>query len=98
MKVRQVRLLFFILEGSSGARCDLGVLRGFLPLPLGFSASVLENSLLPTTSATSRGSGREFQEFCPTILQQLDSRACSSENQENEESRQTEEEAQLGGR
>ncbi|XP_032491530.1 zinc transporter ZIP14 isoform X1 [Phocoena sinus] len=35
--------------------------------------------------------GREFQEFCPTILQQLDSRACSSENQENEENEQTEE-------
>ena len=34
---------------------------------------------------------REFQEFCPTILQQLDSRACSSENQENEENEQTEE-------
>ncbi|XP_004685462.1 PREDICTED: zinc transporter ZIP14 [Condylura cristata] len=33
----------------------------------------------------------EFQEFCPTILQQLDSRACSSENQENEENEQTEE-------
>lgn len=33
----------------------------------------------------------EFQEFCPTILQQLDSRACSSENQENEEDEQTEE-------
>ncbi|XP_058513511.1 metal cation symporter ZIP14 isoform X2 [Ochotona princeps] len=32
---------------------------------------------------------REFQEFCPTILQQLDSRACSSENQENEENEQT---------
>ncbi|XP_020025382.2 metal cation symporter ZIP14 isoform X2 [Castor canadensis] len=34
---------------------------------------------------------REFQEFCPTILQQLDSRACTSENQENEENEQTEE-------
>lgn len=33
----------------------------------------------------------EFQEFCPTILQQLDSRACSPENQENEENEQTEE-------
>ncbi|XP_059034440.1 metal cation symporter ZIP14 [Mustela lutreola] len=33
----------------------------------------------------------EFQEFCPTILQQLDSRACASENQENEEDEQTEE-------
>lgn len=33
----------------------------------------------------------ELQEFCPTILQQLDSRACSSENQENEEDEQTEE-------
>ncbi|XP_071068799.1 metal cation symporter ZIP14 isoform X2 [Dasypus novemcinctus] len=33
----------------------------------------------------------EFQEFCPTILQQLDSRACTSENQENEENEQTEE-------
>ncbi|XP_006864458.1 PREDICTED: zinc transporter ZIP14 isoform X2 [Chrysochloris asiatica] len=33
----------------------------------------------------------EFQEFCPTILQQLDSKACTSENQENEENEQTEE-------
>lgn len=33
----------------------------------------------------------EFQEFCPTILQQLDSRACTSENQENKENEQTEE-------
>ncbi|XP_012889911.1 PREDICTED: zinc transporter ZIP14 isoform X1 [Dipodomys ordii] len=33
----------------------------------------------------------EFQEFCPTILQQLDSRACASENQENEENEQTKE-------
>uniref|UniRef100_G1PGD0 Metal cation symporter ZIP14 n=1 Tax=Myotis lucifugus TaxID=59463 RepID=G1PGD0_MYOLU len=33
----------------------------------------------------------EFQDFCPTILQQLDSQACSSENQENEENEQTEE-------
>ena len=35
----------------------------------------------------------EFQDFCPTILQQLDSRACASENQENEEDEQT----QAGG-
>ncbi|XP_057577880.1 metal cation symporter ZIP14 isoform X3 [Hippopotamus amphibius kiboko] len=42
-------------------------------------------------SDQSRIGGREFQEFCPTILQQLDSRACSSENQENEENEQTEE-------
>ncbi|XP_006884893.1 PREDICTED: zinc transporter ZIP14 [Elephantulus edwardii] len=34
---------------------------------------------------------REFQEFCPTILQQLDSKACTAENQENEENEQTEE-------
>ncbi|XP_023570359.1 zinc transporter ZIP14 isoform X3 [Octodon degus] len=33
----------------------------------------------------------EFQEFCPTVLQQLNSRACSAENQENEENEQTEE-------
>lgn len=33
----------------------------------------------------------EFQDFCPTILQQLDSRACSSENQKDEEKEQTEE-------
>lgn len=33
----------------------------------------------------------EFQEFCPTILQQLDSRACTSPNQENEENEQSEE-------
>lgn len=33
----------------------------------------------------------EFQEFCPTILQQLDSQACTSDHQENEENEQTEE-------
>ncbi|KAH0623127.1 hypothetical protein JD844_031111 [Phrynosoma platyrhinos] len=33
----------------------------------------------------------EFQEFCPTILQQLESRACLSENLENEEDERTEE-------
>ncbi|KAH0518489.1 Zinc transporter ZIP14 [Microtus ochrogaster] len=33
----------------------------------------------------------EFQEFCPTILQQLDSRACTSPNQETEENEQSEE-------
>ncbi|KFQ63885.1 Zinc transporter ZIP14, partial [Pelecanus crispus] len=34
---------------------------------------------------------REFKEFCPTILQQLESGACASENMENEENEQTEE-------
>ncbi|XP_051667793.1 metal cation symporter ZIP14 isoform X1 [Manacus candei] len=34
---------------------------------------------------------REFKEFCPTILQQLESGACASENLENEENEQTEE-------
>ncbi|XP_053222998.1 metal cation symporter ZIP14 isoform X1 [Podarcis raffonei] len=33
----------------------------------------------------------EFREFCPTILQQLESRACTSENLENEEDERTEE-------
>ncbi|XP_036745021.1 metal cation symporter ZIP14 isoform X2 [Manis pentadactyla] len=42
-------------------------------------------------SDQSRIGRREFQEFCPAVLQQLDSRACSSENQENEENEQTEE-------
>ncbi|XP_058406536.1 metal cation symporter ZIP14 isoform X5 [Diceros bicornis minor] len=42
-------------------------------------------------SEQSRIGTREFREFCPTVLQQLDSRACSSENQENEENEQTEE-------
>lgn len=42
-------------------------------------------------SNQSRIGRKEFQEFCPTILQQLDSRACSSENQENEENEKTEE-------
>ncbi|XP_074837823.1 metal cation symporter ZIP14 isoform X2 [Carettochelys insculpta] len=34
---------------------------------------------------------REFQAFCPTILQQLESQACTAENLENEENEQTEE-------
>ncbi|XP_054216200.1 metal cation symporter ZIP14 isoform X2 [Homo sapiens] len=42
-------------------------------------------------SEQSRIGSSELQEFCPTILQQLDSRACTSENQENEENEQTEE-------
>ncbi|XP_066207537.1 metal cation symporter ZIP14 isoform X2 [Saccopteryx leptura] len=42
-------------------------------------------------SNQSRIGKSEFQSFCPTILQQLDSRACFSENQENEENEQTEE-------
>lgn len=33
----------------------------------------------------------EFREFCPTILQQLDSQACTAENQTNKENEQTEE-------
>ncbi|XP_061449302.1 metal cation symporter ZIP14 isoform X2 [Rhineura floridana] len=33
----------------------------------------------------------KFQEFCPTILQQLETRACMSENLENEEDERTEE-------
>ncbi|XP_037669388.1 metal cation symporter ZIP14 isoform X1 [Choloepus didactylus] len=33
----------------------------------------------------------EFQEFCPTILQQLDAQACTAENKENEENERTEE-------
>lgn len=39
-------------------------------------------------SAVGRG---EFKEFCPTILQQLESGACAAENLENEENEQTEE-------
>nr|XP_044986884.1 metal cation symporter ZIP14 isoform X2 [Jaculus jaculus] len=42
-------------------------------------------------SEQSRIGRSEFQEFCPTVLQQLDSRACTSENQENKENEQTEE-------
>ncbi|XP_013369271.1 PREDICTED: zinc transporter ZIP14 isoform X1 [Chinchilla lanigera] len=42
-------------------------------------------------SNESRIGRNELQEFCPTVLQQLDSRACSAENQENEENEQTEE-------
>lgn len=33
----------------------------------------------------------EFQEFCPTVLQQLESQACTSENQKSEENEETEE-------
>ncbi|XP_012998980.1 metal cation symporter ZIP14 isoform X2 [Cavia porcellus] len=40
-------------------------------------------------SNESRIGRNEFQEFCPTILQQLDSQACSLKNQENEENKQT---------
>uniref|UniRef100_A0A5F9DBQ2 Metal cation symporter ZIP14 n=1 Tax=Oryctolagus cuniculus TaxID=9986 RepID=A0A5F9DBQ2_RABIT len=40
-------------------------------------------------SEQSRIGRRELQEFCPTVLQQLDSRACTSENQGNKEDEQT---------
>lgn len=43
-------------------------------------------------SETSRLDGRGLQEFCPTILQQLETRACGAENQENEEDEQAQEE------
>ncbi|XP_049721905.1 metal cation symporter ZIP14 isoform X1 [Elephas maximus indicus] len=42
-------------------------------------------------SEESRIGRTKFQEFCPTILQQLDIQACTSKNQEKEESEQTEE-------
>ncbi|XP_039378268.1 metal cation symporter ZIP14 isoform X3 [Mauremys reevesii] len=42
-------------------------------------------------SEGSRVGPSKFQEFCPTILQQLESQACTAENLENEENEQTEE-------
>lgn len=42
-------------------------------------------------SNQSRIGRAEFQEFCPTILQQIDSRACSSENLKSTEDEPTEE-------
>ncbi|XP_069070126.1 metal cation symporter ZIP14 isoform X1 [Pleurodeles waltl] len=42
-------------------------------------------------SAGSRIDGPVLQGFCPTILQQLESRACTAENLENEENERTEE-------
>ncbi|XP_078522432.1 metal cation symporter ZIP14-like isoform X1 [Lissotriton helveticus] len=42
-------------------------------------------------SAGSRIDKAGLQDFCPTILQQLESRACTAENLENEENERTEE-------
>lgn len=68
----------------------LGSKEAFCPSPFQcFSSGALFAA--HNFSNQSRIGRKEFQEFCPTILQQLDSRACSSENQENEENEQTEE-------
>ncbi|KAK6468395.1 metal cation symporter ZIP14 isoform X2 [Huso huso] len=55
-----------------------------------FSSSALFSA--HNLSETSRLDGRGLQEFCPTILQQLETRACGAENQENEEDEQAQEE------
>lgn len=80
------------------------VLRGCLLLPLSQCFSSGDLFAAHNFSEQSRIGMKEFREFCPTVLQQLDSRACSSENQENEENEQTDEgrpstiEGELGGK
>ncbi|KFO71529.1 Zinc transporter ZIP14, partial [Cuculus canorus] len=53
--------------------------------------SSIELFAIHNLSESSSVGHSEFKEFCPTILQQLESRACASENLENEENEQTEE-------
>uniref|UniRef100_A0A8U7P6S8 Metal cation symporter ZIP14 n=1 Tax=Corvus moneduloides TaxID=1196302 RepID=A0A8U7P6S8_CORMO len=61
----------------------------FLSLPQCFSS--VELFAIHNLSEGSPVGHSEFKEFCPTILQQLESGACASENLENEENEQTEE-------
>ncbi|XP_019497541.1 PREDICTED: zinc transporter ZIP14 isoform X1 [Hipposideros armiger] len=76
---------------------DVGVGRNNVTQPLqgqrNLSTCFSSGALFAVHNFTnqSRIEKSDFKEFCPTILQQLDSRACSSENQENEENEQTEE-------
>ncbi|KFQ33640.1 Zinc transporter ZIP14, partial [Merops nubicus] len=69
-------------------RLDVGVGPANLHLPLSSPAQCFSSVELFAIHNLSEGSavGRgEFREFCPTILQQLESGACASENLENEE-------------
>lgn len=59
------------------------------PLPQCFSS--VELFAIHNLSEGSAVGHSEFKEFCPTILQQLESGACASEKLENEENEQTEE-------
>lgn len=68
------------------------MLRAFLPTPLLFQCfSSGELFAAHNFSEQSQIGTSEFREFCPTILQQLDSQACTAENQTNKENEQTEE-------
>lgn len=68
----------------------MGILKvSFSSLTQCFSSSELFAT--HNLSEGSRIGQSELKEFCPTILQQLESRACTSENLENEENEQTEE-------
>ncbi|XP_071435375.1 metal cation symporter ZIP14 isoform X3 [Pithys albifrons albifrons] len=78
-------------------RLDVGVGHANLsqtpqqPLNLSRCFSSVELFAIHNLSEGSAVGHKEFKEFCPTILQQLESRACASENLENEENEQTEE-------
>lgn len=68
-----------------------GVLRHVLVSSLPQCFSSVELFAIHNLSEGSTVGHSEFKEFCPTILQQLESGACASENLENEENEQTEE-------
>ncbi|KAM9609775.1 metal cation symporter ZIP14 isoform 3-T7 [Morphnus guianensis] len=68
-----------------------GVLRHVLVSSLPQCFSSVELFAIHNLSEGSAVGHSEFKEFCPTILQQLESGACASENLENEENEQTEE-------
>lgn len=89
LTLQQLKALLNHLDVGVGRDNVTQTLQGQRNLSTCFSSGALFAA--HNFSNQSRIGRNEFQEFCPTILQQLDSRACSSENQENEENEQTEE-------
>lgn len=89
LTLQQLKALLNHLDVGVGRNNVTQPLQGQRNLSTCFSSGALFAA--HNFSNQSRIGPSEFQDFCPTILQQLDSRACSSENQENEEDEQTEE-------
>ncbi|XP_025898081.1 zinc transporter ZIP14 [Nothoprocta perdicaria] len=74
-------------------RLDVGVGRANASRPANLSRCFGSAELfaMHNLSAASRLGARELQDFCPAVLQQLESGACAPENLENEEDERTEE-------
>ncbi|KAM9516563.1 metal cation symporter ZIP14 isoform 2-T2 [Guaruba guarouba] len=76
------------------SRLDVGAGHGNASAPRGNLSQCFSSAELFAIHNLSEGSAvgrREFRELCPTILQQLESGACASQNTEHEEDEQTEE-------